>query len=189
MKANPIPSAPWVRWLHHPEHCLGSLVQPWLHVGCRKLQHRLQGITVVDYGNRGAQLILSKQPAEPLLGSIFSLSIIYSWMNVNKLPMEMSPAEQAVWLEQLFLRWHSGISALLSKRWGTGDYQLPSGVGRRKANPARREGGKHQVCPSPTAENPQRLRCLYGIYAICLYGIYGGECLRKGESKKPSGQW
>lgn len=70
-----------------------------------------------DYGNRGVQLILSKQPAEPLLGSIFSLSIIYSWLKVNKLPMEMSPAEQAVWLEQLFSRWHSGISALLSKRW------------------------------------------------------------------------
>ena len=67
--------------------------------------------------NRGAQIILSKQPAELLLGSIFPLSIMYSWTNVNKLPMEMSPAQQAVWLEQLSSRWHSGVSAPLSKQW------------------------------------------------------------------------
>lgn len=116
-KDNPTPGAPWARWLQHPEHCLGSFMQPRLHVGCGKLYRRLQGVSAGGDGNRGGQIILSKQPAEPLLGSVFPLSIMYSWTNVNKLPMEISPAEQAVCLEQLFSRWHSGVSAPLSKQW------------------------------------------------------------------------
>lgn len=99
-----------------------------------------------------------------------------SWTNVNKLPMEMSPAEQAAWPQQRFSRWHSGISAPLCcisclRGW--------EGKGRRRARPAHREG----LYPaSPRGEHNERCMSLGGgegkeaKQAVVSHGKLSASC-------------
>lgn len=82
----------------------GSITQSWwgshpqsqLCVGFDELQRLPPRARAGSNGNRGAQIIQSKHPAKPSPASFFPLSITYGWTSVNKLPVEMGPAEHAL---------------------------------------------------------------------------------------------